>query len=102
MAATKLLRSLLNELRLASPDGTIKESVAATYVLGQFKKYNTTQEQLCKAKEEMQFLGQTYLTYLSSSRKHQAINANYKGQGERSIKETADMVGFKLPHDPKE
>lgn len=99
--ATKLLRSLLNELRLASPDGTIKESLAANYILSQFKKYNTTEEQLCKAREEMQFLGQTYLTYLSSSRKHQAINKEYRGKGERSIKETADIVGLKLPHDPK-
>lgn len=81
MSATKLLRSLLHELRLASPDGTIKESMAANYVLSQFKKYNTTQEQLCKAKEEMQFLGQTYLTYLSSSRKHKEINSVYRGKG---------------------
>lgn len=99
--ATKLLRSLLNELRLISPDGTIKDSLATRYILTQFKKYDTTQEQLCKAKQEMQFLGQTYLTYLTSSRKHQAINKEYKGKGERSTKDTAELVGFKLPHDPK-
>lgn len=99
--ATKLLRSLLNELRLASPDGTIKDSLATNYILSQFKRYNTTEEQLCKARDEMQFLGRTYLTYLSSSRKHKSIQQEYKGKGERSVKETATMVGFKLPHDPK-
>lgn len=100
-ANTKLLRSLLNELRLCSPDGTIKESLMAKYVLQQYKKFQTTDLQLCKAKEEMQFLGNTYLTYLQSGRKHKAINVNYKGKGERSIRDTANLVGFKLPQDPK-
>lgn len=100
-ANTKLLRSILNELRLSSPDGTIKESVMAKYVLQQYKKFQTTDLQLCKAKEEMQFLGQTYLTYLQSGRKHKEINVHYKGSGERSVRDTANLVGFKLPQDPK-
>lgn len=73
----------------------------AKYMVDQFRKYQTTDLQLCKAKDEMQFLGNTYLTYLRSLRQYKAINANYKGKGERSIKDTADLVGFKLPHDKK-
>uniref|UniRef100_A0A336MEE9 Protein FMC1 homolog n=1 Tax=Culicoides sonorensis TaxID=179676 RepID=A0A336MEE9_CULSO len=95
----KLLKALLHELRLNSPRGTLKDSQMAEYIIEQFRKYQTTDLQLCKAKDEMQYLGNTYLTYLKSVREHEALLSNYKGKGERSIKETADLVGFKLPHD---
>lgn len=101
MAAVKTLRTLLNELRLASPNGTIKDSLGANYILSQFRRYQTTDELLCKEKDEMLFLGQTYLCYLQSSRAYKKINDEYKGVGERSVESTANLVGFKLPHDPK-
>lgn len=102
MAAKQLYRSILNELRLASPNGKLsKESDAYKYVTAQFQKYETTDEVLCKAKEEMKFLGETYLTYMRSLRKISEIQHEFKGKGERSVEETANMVGFKLPHDPK-
>lgn len=97
----KLVRSLLHELRLASPNGKIKDSIGVEFILEQFKKYQTTEEQLCKARDEMTYLGQTYLTYLQSSRKRDAILKDYKGKGEISTKDAASLVGFKLPHDPK-
>lgn len=101
MAAAKTLRGILNELRLASTNSCIKNSLTAKYVLAQFKKYQTTDEQLCKEKDEMLFLGNTYLCYLQSSRNYKRINDEYKGAGERTVEDTAKMVGFKLPHDPK-
>ncbi|XP_055689149.1 protein FMC1 homolog [Lutzomyia longipalpis] len=100
-APVKTLRSLLNELRLASPSGSIKDSLAAKYIVAQFQKYRTTDQTLCKAKEEMHFLGQTYLCYLQSQRNYQRIRKEYSGRGERTVEDTAKMVGFKLPHDPK-
>lgn len=100
--AYNVYRSLIHELRLASPNGILnKESLVLKYITSQFRKYKTTDQQLCKAREEMQFLGQTYLCYLKSLRKQDVIQKHYKGGGERSVKATADMVGFKLPHDPK-
>jgi len=101
MAAVKALRGILHELRLQSPNGCIKDSLAAKYVIAQFKKYETTDEQLCREKDEMLFLGQTYQSYLESSRHYKRINDEYKGAGERTVRATADMVGFKLPGDPK-
>lgn len=98
MTSTKVLRNILNEMRLSSPNKTIKDSLSAQYVLQQFKKYQTTDEQLCKEKDEMLFLGKTYLCYLQSSRIYKRINDEYKGDGERSVEATAKMVGFKLPH----
>lgn len=97
----KVLRGLLHELRRSSPNGTIKDSLATQYILQQYKKYDTTEEQLCKAKNEMLYLGNTYLSYLQSRRKYDEINVEYKGSGERSVEATAKLVGFKLPHDPK-
>lgn len=95
------LRTLLKELRLVSSNGHIKDSLAANYVLAQYKKYRTTDQTLCKARDEMLFLGQTYACYLQSKRQHERICVEYKGGGERSVKDTANLVGFKLPHDPK-
>jgi hypothetical protein len=100
-AAVKTLRSLLHELRLIQPDGCIKNSLASKYILAQFKKYKTTDQQLCKDKEEMQFMGNTYLSYLQSLRKQNDIQTYYNGKGDRTVEETAKMVGFKLPQDPK-
>ncbi|XP_061388432.1 protein FMC1 homolog [Musca vetustissima] len=102
MAAVKTLRGLLAELRAASPNGCIKDSLAARYVLTQYKKFQTTDEQLCKARDEALSLAQTYQTYLSSIRKYNELYKEFHGRGERSVRETADMVGFKLPHDPKD
>lgn len=100
--ASNVYRSLIHELRLASPNGIInKDSLVFKYISSQFRKYQTTDQQLCKAREEMQFLGSTYLCYLKSLRKQEGILKHFKGSGERSVKDTADMVGFKLPHDPK-
>ncbi|KAL7731129.1 hypothetical protein ACLKA6_014326 [Drosophila palustris] len=102
MSGTKVLRSLLHELRHSAADpSAAKNSLAARYIMAQYKKFETTDQQLCKARNEAIFLGQTYLTYLSSLRKHDEIYKEFHGRGERTVKETADLVGFKLPTDPK-
>lgn len=102
MAATKTYRTLLNEIRQNSPNGVLKkDSVILQYVTAQYKKYQVTDNVLCKAKQEMKFIGETYLCYLQSVRKQAAILKEYGGKGERSVEETAGLVGFKLPHDPK-
>jgi hypothetical protein len=96
-----LLRAILSELRAASPNGTIKDSLATQYVLKQFRKYDTTDLQVCKAKEEVIFVGRSYLAYLQSLKNMLKIQKEYQGKGDRSIRDTANIVGFKLPHDPK-
>nr|XP_016937911.2 protein FMC1 homolog [Drosophila suzukii] len=101
MSGTKVLRSLLHELRQSSPNGCIKDSLAARYVLAQYKKFATTEQQVCKARSEATFLGQTYLTYLASQRQYLELYKEFHGRGERSVRDTADLVGFKLPSDPK-
>lgn len=97
----KTLKSLLTELKAISPEANRKESLAAKYIVSQYRKFETTEQQHCRAKDEMQYAAQTYLCYLRSVRKHKELSEMYGGRGERSVRDTADMVGFKLPHDPK-
>lgn len=95
------LRGLLSEIRKQSSSKVLKDNQMARYVLDQYRKYQTTDQQLCKAIDEMHFRARTYYNYLYNSRLSNEINKEYKGKGERTVEDTARMVGFKLPHDPK-
>lgn len=97
-----MLRNLIRELRaLNRTYNPLKESPAYIYIMRQFKRNQTTAEQVCKAQVESKFLADTYLCYLRSSRMAAEIRQEFHGKGERSVRSTADLVGFKLPHDPK-
>ncbi|XP_045498908.1 protein FMC1 homolog [Colias croceus] len=99
--ALSTLRQLLSELRKQSSSPKLAENQMARYVLSEYRKYQTTDQQLCKAVDEMHFKAKSYCEYLQNSRIYKEINEEFKGKGERSVEETAKMVGFKLPHDPK-
>ncbi|XP_064072245.1 protein FMC1 homolog [Vanessa tameamea] len=95
------LRQVLSELRKQGSTKKLTENQMARYVLSQYRKHQTTDQQLCKAADEMHYKAKTYFEYLHFTRKYKEINSEFKGKGERSVEETARMVGFKLPHDPK-
>nr|XP_026489828.1 protein FMC1 homolog isoform X2 [Vanessa tameamea] len=95
------LRQVLSELRKQGSTKKLAENQMARYVLSQYRKHQTTDQQLCKAADEMHYKAKTYFEYLHFTRKYKEINSEFKGKGERSVEETARMVGFKLPHDPK-
>lgn len=95
------LRQLISEIRYISSEKKLHDSLLVKYIMMQFHKYKETDQQLCKAQEEMKFLALSYLCYLQSQRRFEEIHNQYHAKGERSVKETADMVGFKLPKDPK-
>ncbi|XP_056643833.1 protein FMC1 homolog [Diorhabda sublineata] len=96
-----ILRQIISELRHALPKDKIKDDLTVQYILNQYRKYLVTGEQLCKAREEMQFIANTYLCYLRSTRLSKEIQQEFHGKGERTVEDTAKLVGFKLPHDPK-
>nr|CAH7763223.1 unnamed protein product [Callosobruchus chinensis] len=96
-----VLRQIISELRYGLPNGISRNEPALQYILGQYRKYKVTDEQLCKAREEMEYMAKSYLCYLKSSRLEKEIQQEFHGKGERSVQDTARMVGFKLPHDPK-
>ncbi|KAK0082584.1 hypothetical protein PV326_007106 [Microctonus aethiopoides] len=97
----KLIRSLLREIRYGSSENQMRNNIMVKYIMEQARAHSETSETMCKAREELEHLANTYNCYLSSQRAYNAIQSQYGGVGERSIRETADLVGFKLPHDPK-
>lgn len=94
-----ILRGIVREWRHSQPKVTGKPFTM--YLLQQYRKNQVTTERTCKSQEEMQHLAQTYFTYLESKRKYAEIHQEFHAKGERSVEETARMVGFKMPHDPK-
>ena len=96
-----VMRKLFQEIRQATPTQKLKDSVIKPYITEQYRKYKIVDTQLCKKKDEMLFLADSYRCYLESTRRYKELLQKYQGKGERSIKETADMVGFKLPQDQK-
>lgn len=97
----QIIRSLVREIRHSSKDKAVKDNIMVRYIMEQAKAHRETSEVLCKAREELKNLAENYQCYLNSARLCKEIRVRYAGKGERSIKETADLVGFKLPHDPK-
>lgn len=98
---TRILRQILSELRQSVASSSLKDNTTYQYIINQYRKFQTTDQQLCRAREEMNFIANTYLSYLRSSRLRNQICDEFHGKGERSVAETAKLVGFKLPHDPK-
>lgn len=97
----RLLRHLLSEIRKTSTSGKIQNSNLVRFVFSQYRKFQVTELQHCRAQDEMKCLANSYVTYLQSLRKYKALVKSYHSAGERTIEETADIVGFKLPNDPK-
>jgi len=99
--ATRPLRRLLNEVRLSFDSGIkVQDKRITQYILNQYKKHQVTEKQNCKAAQEMTFLADSFATYLASSRKWRSVHDEYH-HGELTVEQTAQKVGFKLPHDPK-
>lgn len=100
--SVQVLRQIISELRRVLPTGNFtKDNLSLRYILAQHRRFQATDEQLCRAREEMQYVAKTYLCYLRSSRLQHELHMEYHGRGERTVKEIADIVGFKLPHDKK-
>lgn len=95
------LRRLLSEIRRSSSSGKIKDLDVVRYVFKQYQRFKVTDLQLCHAQDEMKFLAHSYSTYLQSLRKYKELVRVYHSPGERTVQETADLVGFTLPNDPK-
>lgn len=97
----RTLRQLVSEIRYISSEKKLHDSLLIKYIMMQFHKYKETDQQLCKAQEELKFLVSSYHCYLQSQRRFKEIHDQYHAKGERSVKDTANMMGFKLPQDPK-
>ena len=96
------LRQIIKEMRLNLPEGkNVRHQPLTKYIFNEFKRHQTTSKQHCKAGQEMEHLSSTYATYLTSQRLWHEVHKEYHATGERTVEDTAKIVGFKLPHDPK-
>ncbi|GAB1609274.1 protein FMC1 homolog [Argonauta hians] len=100
MAATisslPLFRGIIRELRKIYGK-ELYRSPAYLYVKNEFHKSNLTSEKYCRSKTDLQYQAATYLTLLQSSRLHEEVSDLYRGDGERSVESSAELVGLKLP-----
>ncbi|CAD6194690.1 unnamed protein product [Caenorhabditis auriculariae] len=93
--ALNTFRSLFNELRKA--DKTFnRNSELYKYLSGEMRGHQVTQRQYAKSSRETEGLAKFYLSYLSSTRRLNELQETYKG-GEKSIEESARIVGLQLP-----
>uniref|UniRef100_A0A8C6GEW3 Protein FMC1 homolog n=1 Tax=Mus spicilegus TaxID=10103 RepID=A0A8C6GEW3_MUSSI len=92
------LEELVSAARLAltSPGPTFAQ--AQSYYAQ--KHEHVTSEKLCRAQHELHFQAATYLCLLRSIRQHVALHQEFHGKGERSVEESAGLVGLQLPRQP--
>lgn len=96
------LRQLLAEVRKSLPEGTKVGQLPLTrYILEQYRRNAVTAKQYCRAEEDAANVADSFASYLRAQRQWLQVHQEYHAKGERSVEDTAKIVGFKLPHDPK-
>ncbi|VDK60498.1 unnamed protein product [Cylicostephanus goldi] len=73
-----------------------KNSPQYKYLVDQLRDHQVTQRIYSKAPQEAEHVANLYATYLSRTRKLAKLEERYKG-GERSVEESARLVGLNLP-----
>ena len=96
------LRTIVGELRRSLPEHVkVGQTQGFQHILAQYRSNKVTQEQVCRHREEMAFMADTYATYLQAQRHYYDLQQEYHAKGERSVDQAAKMVGFNLPHEEK-
>ncbi|OTF77409.1 hypothetical protein BLA29_011599 [Euroglyphus maynei] len=91
-----LVRSICRTLR-TQMKGKVSESPMFEVIRQTVRQNKVTDQRICRAPNELRYLGETYRTYLDSGEKYRQLLNKYYGKSERSVEQTAEMMGFKLP-----
>ena len=73
-------------------------------IRNEFRQNTVTSKKYCREENEQFFIANTYLSYLKNTREYSLLKSKY-AKGERSIEESANIVGLSLPkqyHDEKQ
>jgi len=104
--ALNILRCLYRELRpsVNAPQKHVYEIQVWKYIVGLCRQFKTQQHssQGLEVQKNMEQTGRSYVLYLQGSREYHRISDVYKGAGERSADDTAKLLGFKMPNEPKD
>ncbi|KAG1714577.1 Protein FMC1 [Nymphon striatum] len=77
--------------------GNVKDKLAYSYITQQYKNNIVTDQKLCRGSKELHHMASSYLCYLKSNRKYQSLFNEYHSKSNRSIAETAGIVGLRVP-----
>jgi hypothetical protein len=91
-----LYKSLTREVRT--------DKTLFNLIRNEFRQSKVTSSKYCKEENEQFFIANAYLSYLRNTREYSFLKSKY-AKGERSIEESANIVGLRLPkqyHDEKQ
>lgn len=91
-----ILRSLARELRHNTSNGKLLNKPLMRWILSEYRSNLVTPAQYCRGPNEMIWIGDTYLQYIRAQRVYRELTDKHQRR-EKTIQETADMVGFRLP-----
>ena len=94
-----LLRSLTREFRYVTSNGKLLDRPLMKLILSEYRSNQITQAQYCRGPDEMVWVADTYLQYVRSQRICREL-ADKHQRREKTVQETADMIGFRLPSSP--
>jgi hypothetical protein len=91
-----LLRSLTREFRYVTSDSKLLDRPLMRLILSEYRSNQITSAQYCRGPDEMLWVADTYLQYIRSQRICRELNDKHQRR-EKTVQETADMIGFRLP-----
>jgi hypothetical protein len=91
--ALSLYKNLYKNLKQTK---TSELNVYRVLLRNEFIQHSVSDSKYCMEKDQMFFLGNAYLTYLESTKETLTLYARYC-KGERSIEQSANIVGLRLP-----
>ncbi|KAL4143782.1 hypothetical protein QTP88_006068 [Uroleucon formosanum] len=94
-----LLRSLTREFRYVTLDGKLLDRPLMRLILSEYRSNQVTPAQYCRGPNEMVWVADTYLQYIRSQRICRELTDKHQRR-EKTVQETADMIGFRLPSAP--
>lgn len=84
-------------LLFAAYQNGLKKDPSIEHMLGLFRSNQVTEKRFCRPEDHYKYFAQTYLTYLRSTRLRDELTQKYFAKGEKSIQESARLVGLELP-----
>ncbi|KAI1280362.1 hypothetical protein HDE_13485 [Halotydeus destructor] len=92
-----ILRQISSELRQAlGQKASLTKNDSMRYILSEARRHDVTQQRICRPEKQMQMLAKAYYHYLNSNRLYKQLYQQYHGK-EKTVEQTAQMVGFALP-----
>lgn len=91
------LRAIRHELNRLFQKNSTSKDVSVKHIINLFRDNQVTERRYCRPAGHYKYFADTYLTYLKSSRLQDELTSKYFNKGDRSIADSAKLVGLELP-----